>query len=281
MCIINCISFGGDRMNKIVNIDKLTYRYKDRFIFDKFCLDIDGAQWITITGPNGSGKTTLIKILLGLCETDSNIYIDNLELNRNTMFEIRKRIGVVFENLDDNFICETVSDDIAFTMKNLLYSKKYISSRINELANMLNIKHLLNKTSDKLSVGEKFKVALACALSHNPMILIIDEVLSTLEESDKHNIIDLLKDLNTKGLTIINITKDLSESYYSDRLLVLNNGSILLDGSPLKVMEYDKVLNKIGVKITFEIELSIKLKLYGVIDKPIYNLEEIVNILWE
>nr|HOO68143.1 ATP-binding cassette domain-containing protein [Bacilli bacterium] len=222
-----------------------------------------------------------IKIIIGLLKTSSDITIDNLILDDTNLYEIRKRIGVVFDNLDNSFLCETVEDDIAFTLENLCYSKSSIHKRIDELSDMLDIKDILNKSSNELSGGEKFKAALACALVHNPKILIIDESLSLVDSYEKKNILKLLNKLNKNGLTIINITHDLCESYLSDRLIVLNDGQIILDGEPLKVMEYDKVFNRIGLELPFEIELSMKLKLYGLLEQNMTDIKEMVDVLWE
>lgn len=266
-------------MDNIIKIDKLTYRYEDSFIFDKLSLDIERSSWITITGPNGSGKTTLIKILLGILKTDSNIIVNGIDIKN--IKEIRKNIGVVFDNIDNNFVSETVEDDISFPLENLRIDNKEIRNRINELSNIFDIKYILDKSPNELSGGEKVKAALAIALSHKPRILIIDNALSSLDKETKNNIIKILKDFRDKGLTIINVTEDLSESYLSDKLVVISNGTIVLEGPPLKVMEYDKILNKIGIKIPFEIELSIKLKLYGLIERLYPSIDELVNVIWE
>ena len=123
--------------------------------------------------------------------------------------------------------------------------------------------------------------ALGCAIMHNPKILILDEALSMIDEKEKSKILKILKKLKDDGMTIINTVHDLSETYYSDRLVVLNNGEIVIDGNPLGVMEYDRILNKLGIKLPFEIELSLKLKLYGLIDKLYYDTEMLVNDLWQ
>lgn len=268
-------------MDEIIKIDNLMFRYNDLFIFDKFSLHIKRGDWLTISGSNGSGKSTLIKIITGILKSDCRIIIDNLELNSENLFEIRRNIGVVFDNLDDMFLCETVEDEIAFSLENLSYNRKQIKERIDEISDVLNIRKLLHKSTNELSGGEKFKVALACVLCFKPRILIIDESLSLLDNTDKSNILKLLKSFNEKGLTIINITHNLEESYESNRLIILNNGEIVLDGPPIKVFEYDKVLTRLGIKLPFEIELSIKLKLYGLIDNIIPNIYNMVDKLWE
>ena len=204
-----------------------------------------------------------------------------MDLNKNNLRQIRKNIGVVFDNVDNSFLTECVESELAFTLENLNYNRKAIHNRIVEVSKSLDIGYLLNKSPNDLSGGEKCKVALAVAIIHNPKILIIDETLSMIDEEKKDEILMYLDSMHKKGMTIINVTHDLRETYYSDRLLVLKNGMILLDGNPTKVMEYDRILNKVGISIPFEVELSIKLKLYGLIDKIYINMNELVNDIWE
>jgi energy-coupling factor transport system ATP-binding protein len=102
-----------------------------------------------------------------------------------------------------------------------------------------------------------------------------------IDDDNKDKILEILEDLHKKGITIINVTHNLKEAYYSDRLVILNDGEILLDGNPMSVMEYDKILNKVGIEIPFEVELSIKLKLYGLIDKVYFNLDKMVDDIWQ
>lgn len=268
-------------MESIIKVDKLTFRYKDKFIFDKFSLEIKEGEWISISGPNGSGKSTLIKILSGLINVESETIICGLKLNKDNIYNIRKNIGIIFDNPENLFLCETVYDDIAFTLENLCVSPSEIRARVREIANELKISNLLKKSPEDLSGGEKVKVALACALIHNPKILILDEALSSIDEKEKNRILKILDKKHKEGLTIINVVHDLRETYYADRLVIINNGEIMLDGNPFRVMEYDKILNRLGLELPFEIELSIKLKLYGIIDKVIPDIEQMVDILWE
>lgn len=268
-------------MGSIIKIDKLTFRYKDRFIFDKFSLDIEEGTWVSICGSNGSGKSTLIKILTGLLKTSSEINICEMKLNEKNLYNIRKNIGIIFDNPENLFLCETVEDDLVFSLENLCYSVDEMKNKVRYISNKFKISHLLKKSPNELSGGEKAKVALAMALIHSPKILILDESLSMIDECDRKHLLEILSKLHKEGLTIINVVHDLSETYYSDRLIIINDGSIMLDGHPLKVMEYDKILNRLGIELPFEIELSIKLKLYGLIDELIPNVEELVDTLWQ
>lgn len=268
-------------MGSIIKVDNLTFRYKDKFIFDRFSLDIKEGEWVSIAGSNGSGKSTLIKILTGLLKTDSDINICGLSLNKDNLFNIRKNIGIIFDNPENLFLCETVEDDIAFSLENLCYKVDEMRRRIREVSSELKITNLLKKSPSELSGGEKSKVALACAIVHSPKILILDESLSMIDEKEKLRVLEILKKMHRNGMTIISVVHDLRETYYSDRLIIINDGTIMLDGKPLKVMEYDKILNRLGIELPFEIELSTKLKLYGLIDTLIPDIEKMVDILWE
>lgn len=269
-------------MKNIISINKLTYRYNLDFVLYNFNLYIKEGTWITLVGPNGSGKSTLIKILTGLIKTGNDILIADKLLTKENLREVRKDIGVVFENIESSFICETVREELILVLENLNYSKKNIDDRINEISECFNIKQFLNLDPYSLSGGEKQRVSLAVALINKPKILILDEAFCMIDECTKKDLLEILKKLNEKEkLTIINATHDLSESFYSNRLIVINKGEILLDGTPKDVMTYDKVLNKIGIEIPFIVDLSIKLKLYGLLDNITFDMNEMVNTLWK
>lgn len=269
-------------MSEIIKITNLSFRYQNKFVFDKFDLNIRDGEWISIVGPNGSGKSTLVKILVGLLESDSHILIDNLVLCKENIISIRKKIGVVFENPDDSFIAETVADDIAFGLENLAYNPKEIDNMVKDIANLLNIDSILEKEPHLLSGGEKQKVAIAAALVMKPKILIIDDALEMVDDSAKKDILEVLNKLHKDShLTIITITHNLEETYQADRMVVINSGNILIDGPVKEVLQEDKIFNRIGLEIPFMVDLSIKLQLYGLVDHMILDMDEMVNALWK
>lgn len=269
-------------MSDIIKISNLSFSYNNKIIFDKFNLNIKEGEWISIVGPNGSGKSTLVKILVGLLETQGKIMVDNIDVNSNNIVHVRKKFGVVFENADDSFVAETVTDDIAFTLENLAYEPKEIGKIIKEIASSFKIEHLLEKEPHMLSGGEKQKVALAASLVANPKILIVDDALEMVDDKAKQEILDILNDLHkNKRMTIITITHNLEETYNADRLVVINNGSLLIDGPVKEVLKEDKIFNRIGIEIPFMVDLSLKLKLYGLIDHIILDMNEMVNTLWK
>lgn len=269
-------------MKDVVVIKDLSFKYGDKLIFDKINLNIKAGEWLSLIGPNNSGKTTLIKILAGLLETNNEILIDGMPLNKDNIKEIRKRIGIIFENVDNQFVTETVRSELAFTLENLSYEEREINDRIDEIAVKFQLEDILNCDPHNLSGGEKQKVALASVLITKPKILILDGALSMLDHHERIKILDMLKKLHREeGLTIIHTTYNLEETYDSDRIVVLNEGVILVDGPTKEVLKQDKIFNRIGLEVPFMVDLSLKLKLYGLIDNLILDMDEMVNALWK
>ena len=121
-------------MENVIKIDKINFKYNDKVIFKNFSLNIEKGSFVSIIGTNGSGKSTLIKILTGLLDYEGYINVDNYNLNKFYLKEIRRKIGVVFDNTDNHFVSETVVDDLAFTLENLQYSKEEMDNSINEIS---------------------------------------------------------------------------------------------------------------------------------------------------
>lgn len=266
----------------IIEIKNLRFRYKNKFIFDDFNLDVQQGHWVTIAGPNGAGKTTLVKILAGLEKSYSDIKIMGKPLNKKNLFNIRKEIGFTFDNPDNFFACETVEDELAFSLENMAVMPNMIRKKIEEISKKLKIENLLKKNPYELSGGEKQKVALACALMLEPRILILDESLLMIDINERDNIFKILKEYNTKKrVTILSFTHNLEEAIYSDRLVVLNNGKIVVDGAFPYVFEEERVMRKIGLEVPFAIELSQKLKVYDIIDDLELDLERLVSKIWK
>lgn len=266
----------------ILEIKSLTFRYKNKFIFNDFNLNVERGSWVTIAGPNGAGKTTLVKILAGLEKTYSDIKIFNKPLNKKNLYKIRREIGFVFDNPDNYFACETVEDELAFSLENMAVAPSTIKHKIDEISKLLKINKLLKENPYDLSGGEKQKVALACALMLEPRMLVLDESLLMIDIKEREEILKILKKYNKeKRVTILSFTHNLDESIYSDRLVVLNNGVIVVDGAFPYVFSEERVMRKIGLEVPFSIELSQKLRVYNVIDTLEVDLERLVSLLWK
>ena len=165
----------------IIDIKNLTFRYKNKFVFDNFNLSVEKGNWVTIAGSNGAGKTTLVKILAGLEKNYADIKIMDKTLNKKNEFNIKKEIGFVFDNPDNFFACETVEDELAFSLENIAIAPSTIKKKIDEISSLLGIKDLLKKNPFYLSGGQKQRVAIARAIINEPRILIFDEATSALD----------------------------------------------------------------------------------------------------
>lgn len=266
----------------IIEINNLTFRYNDKFIYDDFSLNIKRGTWVTIAGPNGAGKTTLVKILSGLVKSYSNVKIFGEKLSRKNIYEIRKDVGFVFDNPDNFFACETVEDELAFSLENMAVAPSTIKRKIKEISSLLNLDDILKENPYDLSGGEKQKVALACALMLEPRILILDEALMMIDVTQRDKLLKILKDYNKrKRVTIVSFTHNLDEAIYSDRLVILNHGKIVVDGSFPEVFNEERVMRKIGLEVPFAVELSQKLRVYGLIDKIYLDIERLVDEVWK
>ena len=266
----------------IIEIKNLSFRYKDKFIFEDFSLFINRGSWVTIAGPNGAGKTTLVKLIAGLEKSYSTIKIFNMDVNKKNINKIRKEIGFCFDNPDSLLACETVEDELAFSLENIAIAPSTIKKKIDEISSLLGIKDLLKKNPFYLCGGQKQKVSLACALMLEPRILILDESLNMIDVNERKRLLKTLKEYcKQKRMTILSFTHDLDEAIHSDRLVVINEGKIIIDGAFPEIFNEENVMRKIGLEVPFEIEVSRKLALYDLMDELELDLKRLVDKLWK
>lgn len=263
----------------ILKIDNLNYSKDDTIIFSNINLNVLKKDYISIIGLNRSGKTTLTKLLCAIIPTDNIFSINDISLNKQTVLDYIEHIGVVSNSLNI-FLTKKVKDELILPLKNLSYNELKINKTINNLTAFFEIDHLLTKNIDELTKDEATYLQIIIALVHNPEILILDDAISSLSLQLKEKILLKLKQLNKQGLTIINITSDLETIYDSNKIYLLNNKSIEELGDVEQVFQEDNYLRKLGFKIPFIIDLSIKLKFYGLLDKIYYNLETLEENLW-
>ena len=263
----------------ILKIDNLNYSKDDTIIFSNINLNVLKKDYISIIGLNRSGKTTLTKLLCAIIPTDNTFSINDISLNKQTVLDYIEHIGVVSNSLNI-FLTKKVKDELILPLKNLGYNELKINKTINNLTAFFEIDHLLTKNIDELTKDEATYLQIIIALVHNPEILILDDTISSLSLQLKEKTLLKLKQLNKQGLTIINITSDLETIYDSNKIYLLNNKSIEELGDVEQVFQEDNYLRKLGFKIPFIIDLSIKLKFYGLLDKIYYNLETLEENLW-
>ena len=206
------------------------------------------------------------------------VIFKNLNLNIKI---IRRTLGVVFDNPDNQFIGQTVIDDLAFNLENLSYSKEEINKEISYIAKLFKIEKILLLEPSNLNNSTKQKVAIASALIHKPKILMLDESLHQLDNKDKKIVFKALETYKKEhDLTIILITHNQEDTILSDRIIVIDKQKIILDGKVEEVYTKEKILYNLGIEIPFIIKLSINLKLYDLIDEIYLDKDKLVNKLW-
>lgn len=269
-------------MKSIISIEDLNFKYGERTIFEHFYLSIEENKITTLLGLNGSGKTTLVRILLGLLKADGFIKIADNVVMKETLKNVRRDICVVFENPDNQFVAETVKDDLAFSLENLNYKKKEIGKKINEISSLFKIEHILEKEPHQLSGGEKQIVALASSLITDPKILILDEALTMVDYEIKERVYNIINEYRqTHNLTVINITHNVEDTLRGDNIAIIHKGKLVMADITKEVLRQEKKLNDLGMKLPFIVDLSHKLRFYGLLDDIILNEEEMVDILWK
>ena len=266
----------------LIEVKDLCFAYEgDNLAVDHVSFSVPEGQYVTIIGHNGSGKSTVAKLLAGLLEKKSgSIVIDGLELNQKNLHQLRSRIGIVFQNPDNQFIGSTVRDDIAFGLENHCVPQEQMDDIISEFSSRVGMSEFLDKEPTHLSGGQKQRVAIAGVLAMAPKILIFDEATSMLDPQGKDEIKRVIMDLHRKsGLTILSITHDIDEVTSSDSVLVLAEGKVALTGTPAEVFSQEKMLKKIRLDIPFSLKLADELNKRGVSVNKELTMEGLVKEL--
>ena len=269
-------------MKEIITVHDLHFGYVDTSIFEYFSLHVEEGTYLSIVGLNGSGKSTLVKLLVGLLWGRGTITIDSVLVSRDSIQEVRKKIGIVFENPENQFVCEIVRDDILFCLQNIGCSKEEAIQRVEKIAQLLEMESLLDCSTHMLSGGERQLVALACALVTEPKILILDEAFTMIDAVDKERLLQIIKKLHQEqALTILSVSHDMEDILYADEILVLDEGKIVLKGDRDLVLQEEETFRKLGLELPFMVQLSNKLKYYGLVDEMVLDMNEMVDKLWK
>lgn len=267
---------------KKIEVKNCSFSYDNQMnVVDNISFSAEEGSYTTIIGHNGSGKSTIAKLLIGLLEMKSGeIKIDQQVLNVENLYDIREKVGIVFQNPDNQFIGATVADDIAFGLENHLVKSDKMDEIIQNFAKRVNMIDYLNKEPQNLSGGQKQRVAIAGVLAMNPQIIIFDEATSMLDPKGKSEIKSLIRELNIKTkMTVLSITHDIEEVATSDYVIVLDKGKVVMQGKPEEVLMHDKELIQMKLDIPFALKVQKELKKQGINVKEALTLEGLVNEL--
>jgi energy-coupling factor transport system ATP-binding protein len=229
-------------------------------------LRIEPGQLVAIIGHNGSGKSTLVKLLTAvLYPNEGEIRIDGIPVREENQWEIRERVAVVFQDPDDQLIMNRAADDVAFGPENLGLPREEIGERVEFALRALGLEEIGGRLIEDLSPGQKQRVAIAGALAMRPHFLILDEPTSLLPGALAGRLISTVKDLNRReGMGVLHVTHSMSEAALFDRVVVLDDGRLVMDGTPAEVFRRVDELREIGLDVPLAASLAHRLRTRGV-----------------
>lgn len=271
----------------MIEIKNLKFKYNQdqtSYTLNDVSFHVKHGEWLSIVGHNGSGKSTTARLIGGLLVADSGqIIVDGQELTEETVWDIRDKIGMVFQNPDNQFVGATVEDDVAFGLENKGLPYKEMVSRVQEALSFVGMMDFKDREPARLSGGQKQRVAIAGIIAMRPSILILDEATSMLDPEGRQELIQYIEDIRQQyGMTVLSITHDLDEVAMSNRVLVLKQGKVESISSPRELSSRGSELVDLGLDIPFSALLTQKLKNQGLIDCEGYLTEkELVEQLWE
>ncbi|PMC34137.1 energy-coupling factor ABC transporter ATP-binding protein [Bacillus sp. UMB0899] len=270
---------------KIISVENITFHYDQSTppALDDVSIRVNKGEWLAIVGHNGSGKSTLARILNGLYIPDEGkITVCGIELTKDTVWDVRKHVGMVFQNPDNQFVGSTVKDDVAFGLENNGIKREEMVKRIDWATKKVRMDQFLDHEPHHLSGGQKQRVAIASVIAVQPDIIILDEATSMLDPIGREEVIQTVRELNEQSeLTVISITHDLEEASKADRIIVMNGGKKFAEGTPKEIFKLDDQLVKIGLDLPFPLQLSKRLREAGIpINKHHLTEEGLVDELW-
>jgi energy-coupling factor transport system ATP-binding protein len=274
-------------MENIISVKDVTFFYpgEETATLKNVSLDVYKGEWLSIVGHNGSGKSTLAKLLNGLLlPNEGTVHVSEFVTARqDDIWEIRRQVGMVFQNPDNQFVGTSVQDDIAFGLENFGVPREEMIKRINESIQRVGMEAFLNQEPHQLSGGQKQRVAIAGILAQKPSVIVLDEATSMLDPIGRIEVMETVRELNqNEGITVISITHDLEEALSADRVVVMKMGEKAAEGKPDSIFQQRELLKSAGLDLPFSLKLSEALRRQGVeLDRGYLTQEELVNALWK
>ena len=263
----------------MITAQHLVYRYnpKDTPVLDRVCLEIPEGQYVAVIGPNGCGKTTLVKHFNALLvPQEGEVLVDGLSTkDPKTHREIRRRVGMVFQNPDNQIVGMSVEEDVAFGPGNLGLAPAEIRGRVGVALETVGMLRLARRAPHSLSGGEKRLVAIAGVLAMRPAYVVLDEPTSYLDPAGRERVLNVLWDLRQEGISVIHVTHSMEEIVDADRVVVMSEGKILRDGAPREVFREADALRAVGLSTPQVTELMGRLRAQGCEVRPdVLSVEE-------
>ncbi|EPU35708.1 energy-coupling factor ABC transporter ATP-binding protein [Streptococcus agalactiae] len=274
-------------MTNIITVNNLFFKYdsnQTHYQLENVSFHVKQGEWLSIIGHNGSGKSTTVRLIDGLLEAESGqIIIDGQELTEDNVWELRHKIGMVFQNPDNQFVGATVEDDVAFGLENKGIPLKDMKERVVQALDLVGMSEFKMREPARLSGGQKQRVAIAGAVAMRPQVIILDEATSMLDPEGRLELIRTIRAIRQKyNLTVISITHDLDEVALSDRVIVMKNGKVESTSTPKALFGRGNRLISLGLDVPFTSRLMAELAANGLdIGTEYLTEKELEEQLWE
>ncbi|KRK35263.1 energy-coupling factor ABC transporter ATP-binding protein [Levilactobacillus parabrevis] len=274
-------------MENIIEVKHLTYRYQaddPRPALNDVSFTVHAGEWLAIVGHNGSGKSTLAKSLDGLLPfTTGEITVGGIQLTPETVWQVREKIGMIFQNPDNQFVGATVEDDVAFGLENRQMPRTEMLPRVKAAIARVGMSEFAQREPSSLSGGQKQRVALAGIVAIAPDVLILDEATSMLDPQGRREMLALVRELRqTQHLTVISITHDIDEATIADRVLVIDDGQLVDEAAPATIFAQGERLVELGLDLPFTEKLKAALRQRGIEPPADYQgAAEMEEWLWQ
>lgn len=275
-------------MEAIIKIENVSFEYKkdggenSKKALRNINLQIEKGSFTAILGKNGSGKSTLAKNLNGLLlPTEGRILVNGYDTSDDEhIWDVRQSAGMVFQNPDNQLVSAIVEDDVAFGPENLGIDPLEIRERVDKALADVNMGPYRGKSPHLLSGGQKQRIAIAGVVAMKPSCIIFDEPTAMLDPKGRSEIMRIIKELNEEGITVVLITHFMEEAVHADRVIIMNEGEVFLDGSPEKVFSRGEQVRSVNLDVPLAVELAAKLRLKGItVPENIIGMEEMVEYL--
>ncbi|TGB00886.1 energy-coupling factor ABC transporter ATP-binding protein [Halobacillus salinus] len=268
-----------------IEFRNVSFRYHDEapWVLRDVSFKIDADEWVAIIGHNGSGKSTIAKLMNGLLfPQEGEILVSGQKVEPDTIWDVRKQVGMVFQNPDNQFVGTTVRDDVAFGMENHGMPRELMVERIRESLQAVSMTDYERQEPHRLSGGQKQRVAIASVLAVSPKYIILDEATAMLDPKGRKEIMQTIRDVQgARNLSLITITHDLQEVTQADRVIVMNNGEVWMEGTPRDIFSEKDRLIDIGLDTPFISKLADELMNAGLtISREPLNHQELLEELW-
>lgn len=282
MCVIRT---GKEGETGLIEIQNASYAYEDAAVkaLNNVSLTINDGEFVAVVGHNGSGKSTLAKHLNALLlPTEGKVLVDGMDTaDEADTLSIRQRVGMVFQNPDNQLVTTIVEEDVAFGPENIGVPGNEIRTRVDRALAAVGMEKYAHSAPNMLSGGQKQRIAIAGMLAMQPKVLVLDEATAMLDPKGRRDIIDLVTKLHKEnGITVVMITQYMEEAIGADRVAVMSGGELILEGTPKEVFSQDELLHKHRLDVPVMQQLANRLNARGAnLPKSILSVEEMAQAI--